>query len=97
MAGSLKVLCVGSGAALKTRVAVLEQHQLQASGCAPEQLGETLESEFFDVVLLPSDIQRRLLMEIREKSTASAIVCLEDFTYPAELVELIRLAKRAHL
>lgn len=93
MAVPVKVLCVGSGPALKIRVAVLQQHHLEATGCAPEQVRDVLAYGLFDVVLLPADIERKQLLGIREKSHVTAIVCREDFIYPADLVELIKLAK----
>jgi hypothetical protein len=97
MARPVRILCVGSGSTLDKRIAALHQHNMHAVGCAAEQLGELLASTSFDVVLLPPEVQRQHLAVIRDKSDASAIICLEDFPYPPELIEMIMLAKRANL
>ncbi|MGC2400916.1 MAG: hypothetical protein WA510_14080 [Acidobacteriaceae bacterium] len=97
MARLVKVLCVGSGSDLKKRITALHERHLNAVGCSPEQLLELLASTRFDVVLLPPYIQRNDLAVIRENSSASAIVCLEDFAYPPGLVEMITLAELANL
>jgi hypothetical protein len=76
-------------------MAALRQHHLQVSGCEADRLGDTLDADSFDVVLFPSDIQRSHVAEVHAKSTASAIVCLEDFTCPPDFVEFLMLAKRA--
>jgi hypothetical protein len=94
MAQAVKVLCVGSGPGLEKRIAALHRSHLKAVGCSPEQLRESLGSARFDVVLLPSYIQRNHLAVIRENSSASAIVCLDDFACPPGLVEMITLATR---
>ena len=90
----MKILCVGiDSLTLRTRIAVLEQFQFEAFGCSLEEVCQVLASGRFDVVLLPADIRQNQLSEICEKANGSAVVVLEAFTFPNDLINLIHRAK----
>jgi hypothetical protein len=86
------VLTVGLGnSSQRTRDLLLESDGLETTHAGSEEAPSILGKSKFDLIVLAHDVSeegRQRILAVADKTTT--LIQLERFTYPAELIELVR-------